>query len=185
MARINDFMTKIDLSELREYIMRNGTTVQHRRGSDLCRKGEVCRNVGIVISGYFKYTAIASDGEECVTGFSFKDEIVTDYVCSFLFNRPSFTSITAGADATVLQVPISAIREHLKEHHPGFVAETSSVLLREAYSRYIDLHTLTPEERYNELCKRDKCDLREVALQEIASFLTISRRQLHRIRNGR
>ena len=36
--------------------------------------------MGVVKSGYFKYVALNSKGQEVATGFSFEGDVVTDYV---------------------------------------------------------------------------------------------------------
>lgn len=185
MARLNDFFTRIDLSILTDYAVKNGRIVKYSRGEVLCRESEICRYIGIVRSGYFKFVSLGSKGEECVTGFSFEDEAVFDYVQSFLQNSPSLTSIVAGSDAEIVQVPLADLRNYLLEDEPDFIVKTSAVLLQEAYRRYIDLYVKTPSQRYAELCQRCHESVSIIPLQEIASYLTISRRQLHRIRGER
>lgn len=122
MAQLNDFMTKIDLSMLNDYIAANGKSVVYARGERIVQEGYLCRYVGVVISGYFKYLALNSKGQEVVTGFSFEGEVVTDYVQGFLYDRPSLTSIAAGCDSEVRRVPFEDVRRFITERNPGFVA---------------------------------------------------------------
>lgn len=182
MARLNDFMTKIDLSVLNDYVSANGKSVIYAKGEEIVQQGCLCRYVGIVKSGYFKYVALNSKGEDVVTGFSFVGEVVTDYVRGFLFDQTSLTSIVAGCDTEILRVSVEDVRHHLKERHPGFVANASSYILQEAYRRYLDTLVKTPTERFHELVTRYPKDIHNLPIQEIASYLGISRRQLHRIR---
>lgn len=144
----------------------------------------LCRYVGIVKSGYFKYVALNSKGDEVVTGFSFEDELVTDYVQGFLYRQPSLTSIVAGCDAEVLRVSIEDVRRFIIERNHGFVAEVSSILLQEAYCRYLNMLVKSPTERFNELVSRYRRDIQNLPIQEIALYLGISRRQLYRIREA-
>lgn len=180
MSRLNDFMYDIDLAGIREYISENGRTLSFASGEELCREGERCRYCGLVTSGYFKFTAINSKGDECVTGFAFEGEPVTDYVRSFLTGQPSFTSITAGCNSTIKCVTIDEARQLM--NGATMIIPTLTTLLQEAYRRYLDLHVLTPAERYNELLQRCHEDINAIPLKDIASYLSISRRQLHRIR---
>lgn len=182
MSRLNDFLSQIDLDPLIGYCREHGTEVAYAKGDRLAQEGELCRYMGIVLNGYFKYTSLNSKGEECVTGFSFKDEVVTDYVRSFLFNQPSLTSIIAGSDAMVLQVRIADIRPYLLSQYPDLVASSMPVLLHEAYRRYLAVHILSPAERYTQLCERHHDVISDIPLNEIASYLSISRRQFQRIR---
>lgn len=184
LERFNDFLTKADLSVLHKYIMEHGDSVGYRRGDMICREGEVCQVVGIITSGYFQYSVIDTKGENCITGFSLEGDIVTDYIGSFLNGKPAFTSITAGCNSTVVQVRIKQARAFISENHTQLISDVSSFLLAEAYRRYIDLHTKTAKERYIELSARCHGDLSMIPLQEIASYLSISRRQLQRIRES-
>ena len=138
-----------------------------------------CGKVGI-----FQNVALNSKGQEVVTGFSFEGEVVTDYVQGFLYDQPSRTSIVAGCDAEILRVSVEDARRFIIERNPGFVAEVSSNLLQEAYCRYLNMLIKTPTERFHELVSRYPYVIHILPIQEIASYLGISRRQLHRIREA-
>lgn len=133
MAHLNDFMTRIDLSMLNDYVDANGRSVVYAKGERIVQQGRLCRYVGVVKSGYFKYVALNSKGHEVVTGFSFVGEVVTDYVQGFLYDQPSLTSIVAGCDAEVQRVSVEDARRFIMERNPGFVTEVSSNLLQETY----------------------------------------------------
>lgn len=184
MAQLNDFMTRIDLSVLNDYVAANGKSVVYAKGERIVQQGRLCRYVGVVKSGYFKYVALNSKGQHVVTGFSFEDEVVTDYVQGFLYDQPSLTSIVAGCDAEVRRLSVVDARRFIIERNPGFVAEVSSNLLREAYCRYLNMLVKTPTERFQELVSRYPGVIHSLPIQEIASYLGISRRQLHRIREA-
>ncbi|WP_304419478.1 Crp/Fnr family transcriptional regulator [Muribaculum intestinale] len=184
MAQLNEFMTRIDLSVLNDYVAANGKSVVYAKGERIVQQGCLCRYVGIVQSGYFKYVALNSKGQEVVTGFSFEGEVVTDYVQGFLYDQPSLTSIVAGCDAEVRRLSVVDARRFIIERNPGFVAEVSSNLLQEAYCRYLNVLVKTPTERFQELVSRYLGVMHNLPIQEIASYLGISRRQLHRIREA-
>ena len=184
MAELNDFMTRIDLSMLNDYVAANGRSVVYAKGDRIVQQSRLCRYVGVIKSGYFKYVALNSKGEEVVTGFSFEGEVVTDYVQGFLYDQPSLTSIVAGCDAEILRVSVEDARRFIIERNPGFVAEVSSNLLQEAYCRYLNILVKTPTERFHELVSLYPGVIHNLPVQEIASYLGISRRQLHRIREA-
>ena len=71
MAQLNDFMTRIDLSVLNDYVAANGKSVVYAKGERIVQQGRLCRYVGVVKSGYFKYVALNSMGQEVVTGQPF------------------------------------------------------------------------------------------------------------------
>lgn len=184
MNAVNDFIANLDFSVLMKYCGENGRSVRYAKGEPLVLEGELCQWMGIVQEGYFKFCSMMSNGQNSTTGFSFKGEAVTDYIRSFVFRKPSFGSIIAGCDSVLLRVPLDDARAYMAEHDPDFVKNTSIVLLEEAYRRYLDMHSKTPAERYI-LLKNRVPGLNELLpLQEIASFLGISRRQLQRIRES-
>ena len=182
MARFNDFMTQIDFSALKDYLAEHGRIVTYAKGDRMVQEGQRCRHIGIVISGYFKYVALNTKGQEIVTGFSFEGEVVTDYVRGFLCGEPCMTSIVAGCDAQVLRAPIDTSRCHLMESYPYVVSDATSRLLQEAYRLYLDVLVKTPSERYRELIVRYPGMIFQLPVQEVASYLGVSRRQLQRIR---
>lgn len=182
MARLNDFMVCPELAPISNYCLANGTAVTYSKGQSFVDEGSLCRYVAIVQSGYFKFSVIDNNGDECATGFSFAGDIVTDYVFSFLDSQPSPTSIIAGADSEVLRVPVGELRDFLDKVDSGYIAHTAKLLLKEAYCRYIDMHRFSPEERYLKLIGRVPGLLSLVPLQELASYLCVSRRQFQRIR---
>lgn len=184
MAKLNDFMSSIDLSMLEGYCREHGHSKSYRRGDRLVEEGRMCRHIGIVKSGYFKYTILSTAGEECVTGFSFAGEIVGDFVRSFLYNRPAMTSIIAGRDAEVIQVPIADARPYILSRNPSYCSDASAVLLTEAYRRYLSVHKRTPAERYSDLRHRFGHVIDTITNSDLASYLTISRRQFQRIREN-
>lgn len=54
-------------------------------------------------------------------------------------------------------------------------------MLQEAYCRYLNMLVKTPTERFHELVSRFPGVTHNLPIQEIASYLGISRRQLHHI----
>lgn len=154
MARLNDFLFNINLNELTGFIESRGTVRLYRKGESFCEQGQICRRIAIIRKGYFKYSVVNSDGKVCITGFSFHGEVVTDVVSSFMFGKAAFTSITAGCDAEVIEMDLNTVRQFMAEKHPDFIAHASMHLLEAAYRRYLDVHTLTPKQRYIGLITR-------------------------------
>lgn len=184
MTRFNTFMHHLELDSLHTCCTKFGHLVTYPKGTVLVEEGDICRHIGIIQSGYFKYVAVNTRGEECVTGFTFAGEVASDFIQSFLFNNPAKTTVIAGCDTRVLQVPISDARLYFAKHDPDFVNRSCRVLLLEAYRRYLDSYRMTPSERYAELRNRTQMDLDLIPHKELASYLNISRRQFQRIRDN-
>lgn len=53
-------MMRIDLSVLNDYIAANGKNVVYAKGERIVQQVQLCRYVGVVKSGYFKYVALNS-----------------------------------------------------------------------------------------------------------------------------
>ncbi|MDE6460370.1 MAG: Crp/Fnr family transcriptional regulator [Paramuribaculum sp.] len=184
MTRFNTFMHLFKLESLHNCCTEHGHMVTYPKGTALVEEGNICRYIGIIQSGYFKYVAINTRGEECVTGFTFAGEIASDFIQSFLFNKPAKTTVIAGCDTQVLQISIPEAKLYFAKHDPDFVKRSCRVLLEEAYRRYLDSYLKTPAERYTELRNRTQMDLDLIPHKELASYLNISRRQFQRIRDN-
>ena len=182
MRNFNDFLARIDISAIFDYLARDGRMVRYAKGDSLVQQGSRCRHIGVVQSGYFKFAVTNSKGQEIITAFSCPGNLITDYVHSFMCDTPSPTSIIAGSDAVVLQGPIQDVRRFLGEHDPAFENNAMTHLLTEAYARYLDVHVLSPAERYQKLREQYPAFVETLPVQEVASYLGVSRRQLHRIR---
>lgn len=184
MARLNDFMVRADLTLMVEYCRQSGVLAVYEKGEPFVTEGSVCRYVGLVLSGYFKYSMLDICGNERIAGFGFENEIITDFVRSVQFGQPAWTSIVAGCRSEILRVPLPKILDYLKEHNPHYIANISKHVLAEAYSRSLMMLKLSPLERYRALYPRLVDVLDIIPIQELASFFGISRRQFQRIRSS-
>lgn len=66
-----------------------------------------------------------------------------------------------------------------------YMPRVKELFSKEAYCRYLDTLVKTPSERFRELVIRNPREIHNLPMQEIASYLGISRRQLHRIREAK
>lgn len=175
-------MTEVDMTPLKHLCAEHGHLTHFKRGTPLANEGELCRYIGFVKSGYFKYVTIDSQAEECVLGFGFEGDVVTDFIRTIVYGMPSISSIIAGSDAEALLVPVSFARQHILESFPDFLTEATRATLHEAYRRYVAMHKFTPAERYAGLRESHPDEIDLIPHRELASFLTVSRRQFQRIR---
>lgn len=182
MALLNEFLTDIDFSAIRDYCMANGKSVTYRKGEYFAEEGCLGRYAGIIASGYFKYAVLNTKGDYSVTGFSFEGECVIDFIKSFLSGQPADTSIIAGSDAEVIQCPLDNLRDYIRKSNPRLIDRASEILLNEAYARYIDIHRKSPTERYLAMIDTYPDIIRRVTMRDIASYLLVSPIYLSRIR---
>ncbi len=151
------------------------------KGEVFTLQGNVCREIGIVISGYFKYTTINSLGEESIINFAFENEFIVDFNRSF-HGKPSEVSIVAGSNSTVYVLPLKLIKERLLASEKRELNNIYLALFNQCYSRLLTLYRLSPKERYLALMKKYPSIVEKVALRDIASFLLITPNHLSRLR---
>ncbi|MCM1511200.1 MAG: Crp/Fnr family transcriptional regulator [Clostridium sp.] len=183
MANFNSYIDDIDMSFWHQLCAEYGTVHRLRKGESLTvlRGGSRhLKYVGIVLRGYFKYTVTDSNGNECITGFSFSGTLVGDFI-SIIENTSASTNITAGIDTEAILCPVAIIRRELCSQ-PQIRRTMAEALFKQAYATYINLHRHTPTERYKELLIRYPDILQKIPLKEMASYLQITPTHLSRIR---
>ena len=153
--KFNSENIDIDLQLLREFCEREGEAVSYRKGERMESEGDPARWLAFVTEGCFKYVNHSSDGREYLTWFSFEGEFAVDYP-TFLFGRPSQTTIEAMMPSRVLRVTGEQLLTWFRESSEG--QELRSIIaehiLCQFRSSYLDLHCATPRERYERLMLR-------------------------------
>lgn len=173
-----------ELTRLHEYCKREGEVITYRKGEQLEREGEPAQWLAFVESGCFKYiTQGISDGRDHITWFSFEGEFVVDYP-TFLYGRPSQTTIEAMMSSRVLRVSGEKLRQFFDQsiETMRLRAIIGEHILSQFRSRYLDLHCATPRDRYDMLMQRCPGIVNELPLNAIASFLNITPQMLSKIR---
>ena len=174
----------IDLQVLREFCEREGEAVSYRKGDQMEREGDPSRWFGYVTEGCFKYVNHGiSDDREHITWFSFEGEFVVDYP-TFLYDRPSQTTIVAMMPSRVLRVTGEQLKQYFSQSIKTMElrAVIAEHILSQFRSRYLDLHCTTPRERYNLLMQRCPGIVEHLDLQDIASFLNVTPKTISKIR---
>jgi len=182
-SRFNIYDQTIDLSIIKEYCRENGRTVHYSKDDVFVQQGCMGKYLGVVESGYFKYTTLTSSGNEAVVGFAFEGEIVADYYNSFN-GLSSEITIKAGNDASVFQIRTGEARNIFNSFFEGNLSALNGTLFSEIYSRYLELYRKTPRERYIDLITLYPQILDIVSLRDIASYLLVTPVYLSRIRKN-
>ena len=167
----------LDLETLREFCKREGEAVTYR-------KGDPARWFAYVESGCFKYVNHGiSDDKAHITWFSFAGEFVVDYP-TFLYGRPSQTTIEAMMPSRVLRVTGQQLEQFFDQSKDTMKlrAIIAEHILFQFRSRYLDLHCTTPRERYDLLMQRCPGIVEHLNLQDIASFLNVTPKTISKIR---
>ena len=174
----------LDLKTLQEFCKREGEAVTYRKGDQLEREGDPARWIAFVESGCFKYVNYGvSDNREHITWFSFDGEFVVDYP-TFLYGRPSQTTIVAMMPSRVVRVTGEKIRQYFCQSIETMElrAIIAEHLLEQFRSRYLNLHCTTARERYDLLMQRCPGIVEHLDLQDIASFLNVHPNTISKIR---
>ena len=174
----------LDLETLREFCKREGEAVTYRKGDQLEREGDPARWLAYVTEGCFKYVNHGiSDDKAHITWFSFEGEFVVDYP-TFLYGRPSQTTIEAMMPSRVLRVTGQQLEQFFDQSKDTMKlrAIIAEHILFQFRSRYLDLHCTTPRERYDLLMQRCPGIVEHLNLQDIASFLNVTPKTISKIR---
>lgn len=177
-SQFNAFEEAIDFSFWRELCEKHGTLRHFRRGEYFARTGEIVREAGWIASGGFKHSLIDNDGNAKTVGFVFEGSVLANYISS-MHGKKMPTDIIALMDSDVLVIPASLIRERLM-FDPTLYIKFLDALFEQAYDLVLNNYRSTPEQRYRQLLVRYPRLFDLVSLGEIATYLNISRRQLHR-----
>jgi len=179
MNNFNSYTDGLDMTLFRNLCEREGWLRHFKKEELLTRQNHSLKYWGYVLKGYFKYTVINTKGDSYITGFSFQESLVGDFLSSI--GGVSKTNIIAATDAEVLICETTALK-HLFDNHPALRITIAEGLFNQAYTRYLDFYRLTPKERYLALLQRCPKILQNISLKEMASYLQITPTHLSRIR---
>lgn len=180
MELFNTFEEAIDFSFWKEICESHGTLMHFRRGEYFAHTGEVLKTVGWIVKGGFKHSLIDNAGNTKAVGFVFDGSVLANYLSAML-GRKMPTDIIALENSDVLIIPASMIRDRLR-CDPTLHIHFMDALFEQAYEHTLNDYRSTPKQRYRQLSARFPRLFEVVSLGEIATYLNISLRQLHRIR---
>lgn len=182
-SNFNTYYDNIDYVFWRSLCVNEGVLRHYEKGQLFVEQGHVARYIGYVKSGTLKYVAYAADGSERVVGLEFADEFVADFPFS-LYGRKSRISIVASSSCEIYCVSAKEVGMRMRSDEKLYriIAETNVALFDTTYNRYIDLHTKSVQERYDELINKHDDIFSMFSLKDIASFLNITPTHLSRLR---
>ena len=150
---------------------------------ELTNIGEMEKNIYYIIEGAV-HVFVKYKGKEVSTNFRFANQF-TSSVTSYILGAPSEYCISTLTDCKLIVIP----KEHLDNIYrifPEFNKLGRTVmeyLLIEKRKRELELLTLSAEEMYRELMKKDPKVVLEIPLKYIASFIGITPESLSRVRS--
>ena len=184
MKKFNTYLPNIDYGTLKELCMSRGKCMRYLKGDFFVKAGEMSHYIGYIESGIFRYSVFnATEQKNYNIGFAFRNEFVADYP-GCIYGLPSKTDIQALKTTKVHVCKVEdLIGLYNETPEKQMLAQTNAEqLFLQTWNRYVEMYSLSPEERYKKLL--DKCPdiLQEIALKEIASYLKITPTHMSRIR---
>lgn len=182
-SNFNTYYENIDYNFWRDLCVNQGELRHYEKNEFFAERGQVARYIGYIKSGTLKYVAYAGDGSECVVGLEFAGEFVADFPFS-LYGKKSRVSIVAVTPCEIYCISTRDIGLRMKSDEQLYkiIAETNVALFDTTYNRYINLHTKSAQERYDELIAKYNNIFSLFSLKDIASFLNITPTHLSRLR---
>ena len=94
MEDFNKYTSHINYSPIVDFVLQQGKQSYYKKGDYFSRQGEVCKTMGFVSSGSFRYCCTNSVGENSIVGYTFDHSFVGNYCYSFYyFDKISLSEI--------------------------------------------------------------------------------------------
>ena len=175
-------MTKVPLTdEELELIDKYFEIKQLNKKDFLLRDSKICNFVGFIVDGTIRHFHI-KDGIEKTCDISFENSWVTDFH-SFLHNTVGVMNLQAMETTTIFMVTNTNLNKLYKEcsKYETFGRLMAEQVAQRATEIAMSLSSEKPEERFQNLLKKQPDLFQRVPQKYIANFLGISPESLSRI----
>lgn len=181
--QFNSYIDNIDTGFWQDLCKSRGELRHYDKGEEFITAGEVGRYIGYVESGALKYVCFSSDGTSHVVGLEFAGHFVCDFPGS-LYRQKSRCSIIATVPCEIYCIPSSEVAELMRSdgNVRQIIEDSTREVFYTLYDRFVDLYSKSPQQRYDELLRRDPNLFQLFSLKEIASLLNITPTHLSRLR---
>ena len=154
-----------------------------RKGEFFVKKDNVCKHVAFILKGTLRTFYINNKAEETTSCFCTENNFTTSYK-SFILQQPSNLSIQAIEETELLVIDYNNLQNLYMSSSVWLtigrkVAEQEYIVI-EKYASV--LNNETAKEKYLRLLQEQPSVVKKAAVEDIASYLGITRRTLSRIR---
>lgn len=153
------------------------------KGDFFIKQFSVCRQVGFIIKGTIRIYYINQKDEETTYGFCQENCLTTSFK-SFISQTPSDLILQALEDTDLLTIGYDKLNLLYKKYptwqNIGRIITQNEFLNMEQYASV--LNNETAKEKYLRLLKEQPNVLQKANIEDIASYLGVTRRTLSRIR---
>lgn len=158
---------------------------QLKRGEYLVRTNDVCSEIVFICKGIFRTYYINEKGAEITLCFCSENRFTTSFK-SLVSRQPSELNIEAIEPATILSMQYDELQRLYKESKSwqtiGRLLTEREYLNMERYA--VGLNRETAREKYLRLLREQPLVVQRAPVQQIASYLGVTRETLSRIRKG-
>ncbi len=153
------------------------------KGDIFVNQGKICRQIAFILKGTLRTYYINDKAEETTSCFCTENNLTTSYK-SFILQEPSALILQAVEETHLLVTDYDNLQK-LYSRSPvwqtiGRVIAEKEYMVMEKYASV--LNTETAREKYLRLLKEQPGVLQKANIEDIASYLGITRRTLSRIR---
>jgi CRP-like cAMP-binding protein len=154
-----------------------------RKGDFFVEQGKVCRQIAFIHKGTLR-TFYSNEKSASITSCFCTDNSFTTSYKSFILQAPSLLSIQAIEDTELLVIQYDDLQNLYHKHSVwqtiGRVFAEREYMVMEQYASV--LNNETAKEKYQRLLKEQPNVILKATVEDIASYLGITRRTLSRIR---
>lgn len=182
-SQFNSYIDNVDTDFWRELCVGEGELRHYERGEEFITAGCIGRYIGYIKSGALKYECYSEDGTPHVIGLEFAGQFVCDFPFS-LYRQKSRCSIIATTPCDIYCIPSERIAEQMRHDAKlkEIIEDSTRAIFDTVYDRMKDIYCKTPQERYDDLMRRDPNLFNLFSLKDIASVLNITPTHLSRLR---
>lgn len=183
MACIHQYIRQLDFSELKTLLIKQGKRQEYKKNEYFVHQDEMCRNVGFIKSGAFRYTCTDRAGNDHIVSYGFEDDLLGCFSVTSL-KPPSFVNIQAAAASVIYLLPHKTVEDFFNSNAERQLLGHQAVeaTLLDIGQQMLSIYRDTPEERYLQLAVHCPSVQNFITLKEIASYLMITPETLSRIR---
>ncbi len=154
-----------------------------QKGDFFVKQGKICQQIAFINKGALRAFYINDKAEETTSCFCTQNSLTTSYK-SFILQQPSTLSIQALEDSELLVIDHDNLQKLYSTSHVwqsiGRTVAEKEYIIMEQYAAV--LNNETAKEKYLRLLKEQPDVLQKASVEDIASYLGITRRTLSRIR---
>lgn len=154
-----------------------------KRGAVFVQQDKICKQIAFIVDGTLRTYYINDKGDEITSCFCTKNNLTTSYK-SFILQQPSTLILEALEDTQLLVIEYENLQKLYSKSAVwqtiGRVIAEREYIVMEQYASI--LNNETAKEKYLRLLTEQPNVLQKAKVEDIASYLGVTRRTLSRIR---